>query len=435
MRRFYKGVLGARTGQTAVTQTLFANLLIQLTNIGCGILTARLLGPSGRGTLAAIILWPAFLAYALTLGIPVASVYYIRRSPEMASATTAMALLSGTVMGLVASCIGIMIIPHSLHAYSHQVIHFAQRAVLAAPLSLLGITLQVQAQSANSFRRYNVFRLTPQVLILIALCLEWKLGKLNVYSASLAYLLAGVPVTIWNFIWVWQYFRPRFTAVNQVIRDLTSYGLRAWGADLLGSIASQVDRLLVVSLLAPDLMGMYVVAQSAANLLNVLPSAMVPVLLPTAADRSMSEIVTLTGRAARVTLVALLIAALPLLTIGGFLLHLVYGNRFDGASGVLRLLVAESVLDGVTGVLSQAFLAAGCPGTVAVLQGSGLASAVPLLVWLVPMWGLNGAGAAILLSTTLRLCFVLANFPLRLKMRPPSLLLRPSELAALYGAL
>ena len=85
----------------------------------------------------------------------------------------------------------------------------------------------------------------------------------------------------------------------------------------------------------------------------------------------------------------------------------------------------------MTSVLSQAFLAAGIPGTVTLLQGSGLMSAVPLMYWFIPRWGLKGAAYALLLSTAVRLTLVVLNYPLRLKMMPPRLLLTRSDFSIL----
>ena len=165
--------------------------------------------------------------------------------------------------------------------------------------------------------------------------MAWKAGWLTAYSAALAYLLAGIPITIWNFVWVSRHFHPRFEGGAEPIRALLSYGVRAWGADLLGTVANQVDRLLVVSMLPPSSMGLYVVSQSVAGLLNVLPSGMNSVLMPKAAGRPIEEIVELTGRAARVTIAGLTLAALPLFLFGSFLLTLVYGHKYDGAAAIL----------------------------------------------------------------------------------------------------
>jgi len=431
-KQLFKTFLSGRTSAGAVSQIVVSNFIIQGANILCGLVTARALGPKGRGELAAILLWPQFLAYLLTLGIPVSSVYNIKRNPHLASAFTAIALLASFILGLVAAAVGVIIIPHSLHTYSPQVIHLARWAVLTAPVALCGLTFAMQAQSAESFRRYNFFRFAPPLAILATLLVELKLGYLNPFNAALAYLLAGFPLAIWNFVWILRRFRPRFEGGMEPVRSLLSYGVRAWGADLLGTVANQVDRLLVVGMLAPAQMGLYVVSQSAAALLNVLSGSMMTVLLPKASERTTEEIVKLTGRAARITLIVMALAGFPLFILDSFALKLVYGQSFVAAAVVLRLLLIEGILDGTTAVLTQAFLAAGYPGTVTLLQVCGLSTAIPLLALLGPTFGLNGIGLAMLISTSFRLGFVLMSYKFRLKMPPPSLLLRKDDLSFLY---
>jgi antigen flippase len=376
-------------------------------------------------------MWPQFLAYASTIGVPVASVYYLKRRPDLAGTLSGTAIAISVVMGFVASLVGYFIIPHSLHTYPPAVIHFAQHAVFVAPLALLGVTLFNQAQSAGSFKHYNIFRFAPPLSILLVLWLEKLSGVLNSSHAALAYLLAGTPIMIYNLAWISKRFAPTLKGSLVSARLLLGYGVRAWGADLLGMVANQVDRLLVVGMLGPESMGLYVVAQSAAGVINAIPGAVVSVTLPKAAGKSADDIVALTGRSARLTLLIMLLVSLPLLTVGGFLLKLVYGGKFLMASVVLRFLVVETILDGLTAVLSQAFLAAGYPGTVTILQGLGVLSAVPLLYWLIPLWGLKGAGCALMLATGVRFTFILLNFPLRLKVPPPHLVIGKEEIMAL----
>ncbi len=429
-----KSFASGRTSLGAVLQTSTANVLIQASYVFSGVITARSLGPSGRGALAAIIMWPQFLSYLLTLGLPMASVYHIRRDPQRASNFVAAATLLSVIMGLIAIPVGLIAIPYSLHTYPPEVIRFARLAVCAAPLALLGITLSTQAQSAGVFRRYNFFRVAQPLAVLIALFVTWKAHVLSYSSAAAVYLLAGIPITIWNAAWVWKYFKPHFQNSIESIRSLVHYGVRVWGADLLGTVTNQVDRVLVVSTLQPHDMGLYVVAQSVAGLMNVLPSAMNSVLMPRASGHTIPEIVDLTGRALRVTLALLLLIALILFLFSGMLLRLVYGNKFDDAAIVLRILLAEAILDGMTSVLSQAFLAAGTPGIITFLQGCGLITVVPLLYWLTPRYGLQGAAIALVISTACRLGFVLLSFPMKLKVPAPGIILRPDDISALRRA-
>ena len=434
LKQLSNSFASGRTSLGAVMQTAAANILIQASYVGSGVITARALGPSGRGSLAAIIMWPQFLSYMLTLGIPVSAVYQIRKQPQHASSLTAAAVSISVTMGILASAIGFFLIPYPLHTYPPPVVQFARWALLITPLALLGITFSTITQSTGAFRRLNFMRIAQPLAVMLVLLVAWLTHLLTAYSAALAYLLAGVPIMIWNGVWVWKHFQPSFARGSQPIRELVSYGVRVWGADLLGTAANQVDRVLVVSMLPPRDMGLYVVSQSVAGLLNVLPAAMNTVLMPRAAGHSVHDIVDLTGKAVRITLVGLCLIALPLFFIGGFLLVLVYGHKYDGAAAILRILLGEAILDGLTGVLSQAFLAAGVPGTVTLLQGIGLLSAVPLMYWMLPRWGLKGAACALLVSTAVRFTFVVLNFPLRLKIRPPGIILHRSDLLFLSRA-
>jgi len=422
-----------RTSLGALLQTGFSNVLIQGLYAVSGIISARALGPSGRGMLAAIIMWPQFLSYLLTIGIPASSVYNVRRDPAHRSTYAAAAMAISAIMGSVAVLLGYLVIPYSLRTYPPAVVHMALLVVFLAPVALLTLSLTELARSSGIFGYYNFFRVAQPASVCVALFLIWKLGGLTYWSGALVYLLAGIPFTVWNILWIRSHFRPSFKGGARPVRSLLNYGVRVWGADLLGTVANQVDRVFVVSMLQPHDMGLYVVAQSAAGLMGVFPNAMAAVLMPRAAGHSVQEIVTLTGRALRVAFAGLLLIALCLFFAGGFLLNLVYGSRFDGAFLVLRILLAEGVLDGLTLVSSQAFLAAGIPGIVTFLQGCGLLTAVPLLLWMVPRWGLQGAAYALLISTACRLTFVLVSFRTTLKMPPPGIILKQSDIRSLMG--
>ncbi len=431
IRSILNSIGTGRTTLGAVLQTGASNILIQIAYVGSGVITARALGPSGRGSLAAIIMWPQFLAYVMTLGVPAASVYCIRKDPEQASIYSAVAMMLSVLMGFVAAAFGMIVIPHSLHTYPNSIVHFARLVVLIAPIALLGITLSTQAQSAGAFRRMNVFRIAQPVMVLLVLFVLWRASVLNPYSASLAYLLAGIPVTIWNLVWVIRYFHPHLRNPRVPMKKMVGYGVRVWGADLLSTVSNQVDRILIVGMLAPRLMGLYVVSQSVAGVLNVLPSAVSTVLSPKVTGRTTAEIVAATGSALRLTMMGMLLGAMPLFFFGGFLLRFAYGNKYDGAAAILRILLFEAVLDGMTAVASQGFMAAGVPGTVTLLEGCGLITAVPLMYWMIPRWGLQGAAYALLSATGIRYLFVSLNFPWRFSVRPPSLILRATDLALL----
>jgi antigen flippase len=429
-----KRAANLRGGVAAVAQILFANIFILGINFGTGVITARLLGPHGRGEQAAIILWPQALALATTLGLPSALLFNLRRHPERASQLFSAALLIGTLMGGIATVIGVLFIPRWLTAYPTEVVHFAQLAMFFAPLVLLSLTFNFVLQAREEFTLYNAVRyLNPLVTLLVLVSLA-LFHDLTPFNSALAYLLPTVPIFLWMLIRLWRLYRPTWRELGWAAKRLTSYGARSYGVDLLGLLSLQLDRVFVVGLLTPASMGLYTVALSLAQMLNVFPRAAVAVLFPKASGRTVEEAASLAGRAARGSVTLTALAAVGLGILSPWALGMVYGREFLDAIPVFRLLLFVMVLGSATYVLVQTFMAVDRPGLVTIPQILGLGLSVPLLLVLVPRYGLEGVGLALLISAAVRFVIVLACFPLILKVRVPRLLLTSADLAAIAAA-
>jgi len=416
-------VLKGDSSTAATVQTLLAKVLILTTNMATGIITARVLGPAGRGEQAAMILWPQFLAYAMTLGLPAALLYNLKRYPDEKSELFSASLLLGTGFGFIATLTGIVFIPFWLVGYSTHVIHVAQWMMLIAPMALLGVTFSAALEAGGDFTRANQLYSLPSLITLASLSVLALAGVLTPFTSSLAYVLPNLLTVFWMLTRLWSLFQPRWVGIGRSCKRLFYYGLRCCGIDLLGMLAFQVDQVLVVGLLSPASMGLYVVALSLSRMINVLESAIGTVMFPKVAARPVEEVIDLIGRAVRVSTALTLVAAIAISILGPMVLNLLYGSKYMGAVPVFRILVIEVVLSGATSTLAQAFMALGRPGMVTILQGIGLGLTLPLMLLLIPTYNLVGAGLALLISTTLRLIFVLVSYKLILKVQPPSLLI------------
>ncbi len=416
-------LLSSHTAATAIIQTLVVRIFILAINMGTGIITARFLGPEGRGEQAAMLLWPQFLAYTITLGLPKSLLYNLKKHPEEKSELFAAALLMGTGLGMVASLIGIIFMPQWLSQYSPSVIRYAQWFMVTAPLALLGVTFTAAFESEEEFTIANQTRYLVPLTTLAALGVLILIRAVTPFNVALAYVVPGLPIFIWMLTRLWNRFRPRWRRLGESFKCLTSYGLRSYGIDLLGALSGQIGSALVVGLLSATSMGLYTVALSLSRLLNMFEDAIVTVLLPKAVARPVEEVVALTGRAVRVSTFLTLLCIIPLMLLCPVILSLLYGSEFMGAVPVFRILLIEIMLNGMTWVLAQAFMASGQPGTVTLLQGVGLGLTVPLMLVLIPKYQLVGAGLSLLGSTLARFVFILVSFPLVLKISPPGLLI------------
>ena len=106
--RLWHSVLRGQGISHNMLRTIAAQLLVLALNISTGVLTARLLGPSGRGVYAAMVLWPQFIALLAAGGLPYALLYYgYGAKPEELRRAIGTTLLLGVVMGVLGAGLGL----------------------------------------------------------------------------------------------------------------------------------------------------------------------------------------------------------------------------------------------------------------------------------------------------------------------------------------
>lgn len=338
------------------------------------------------------------------------------------------------VLGCIAAATAAAVLPWWLRQYSPETIRAAQWFLITVPLCSVTLAGRAVLEAAHDFAASNAIQILTPFATLVALLLFLLRQHMNPYTAAVAYIAASLPSFCLMLL------RVRRTGIRTariqlaVVKRILHYGLRSYGVDLLGTLALQVDQVLVVSLLSADAMGSYVVVLSLSRMLNVFQTSVVMVLFPKAAGHSAHKVLAMTGDSVRIsTLVTAACGAMVCLT-GSALLRVVYGAEYATAAGALRILVLEAVLSGITFVLAQAFMALNRPGVVTVLQGIGLSLSVPMMLWLIPRYGIYGAAISLLVSTSARLLFVCAGFKVFLKIAPPRLLPAWRDIQMLRGA-
>jgi enterobacterial common antigen flippase len=416
----------------AVRQVFSTSILVFVLSIGTGVIMARGLGPSGRGELSAMMLWPGLIAGLFTLGLRPALTYALAAQRGQSPCLILMALLLTFCTGLVAAGCGALVLPFWLADYPPRLVTFAQWAMLIAPVNLLLGQAKAVLQARGQFSLYNRNHYVPPLISLVALGALAASGLLNPITAAMAILSPPLPLLVANLVWILRTERPRFCEPARSARELLSYGLRSWGNDVVGTLATEVDRALLIALVSPAALGLYVVAKHLARPTVALSSAVVAVLFPEASRVETKDAVRLLGRAARLSLAVACALVLPLALAAPPVLELLYGQEFAAAADPFRILLIDAVLVGFSSILMQAFMSSGRPGVVTALLVLKLVINVIGMLILVPAFGLTGAAFAVIISTSVRLSCLLLCFPLVLQVSPPRLLPRSKDVAWLW---
>ncbi len=396
-------------------------------NVLTGILSARMLGAEGRGVFAAVTFWPQLLGAIAIGGIPLAIVYLGRRYPGSQQALTRAALGSGAVATVVATAVGLYVVPRFLASHGPEVAALGSLCALFTFVNVGHMICRQLLVSRQDFRRFNIACWMPSFTFLVALLALYAMGRLDAWTASLAVVASGLPVLLWL---VWVVFRGAAaaaaapdaepgvrppaapaaqptTSVRQSLRALLHFGLRSTPGEIVMVLSQHVDRLILVALVAPAELGLYVVALSFSRLLLILQVSSSAVLLPSMASRSREEIRRLHDRAFWITLVAAAVAAIIAIAVGGPALRLTYGPEFEGALPIFQLLIVEAALACVAQVTSHLFQALDRPGVPSTIQVLAFVLALIGCAFLVPQYGAWGAALAMLLATLGRLLMLL----------------------------
>ena len=419
----------------ATAQTMITMVGILAINVLTGIITARTLGPEGRGEQAALILWPEFMANVITLGIPSALVYNLRRYPEERSNFFSAAVILCAILGVGSATVGILFLPQWLSQYPTETIRMAQLLMPIVPIFLLAQLFALALDACSQFAISNIGRyMMPlgTLLLLYGLVISHNITP---YTAALAYILPGIVVFLSRVAYLRKVFKFQWSGLTKTYRRLMSYGVRSYGVELVKTLSGKLSQVVIVGLLSSSNLGIYVVALNLSRMMNVFQTSFVTVLFPTVAGRPRKEVVALTGRAVRVSLALSCLAGIIVSFMAPVVLNVLYGEKFLAAIAVFRILLVEIIISGTVWVFLQAFMAVGKPGFVTLLQGLGVAISIPLMFLLVPVYGLEGAGMALLCSSFTRLILVYLSYGFILKVQPPSLLLNKQDIDFIWHSI
>ena len=163
----------------AMLQAVGTQGFIAAINILTGVITARMLGPEGRGIYTAVTTWPQLLATLAFAGLNSAVVFRMRKAPDSAGRVSAGALLLGSAQCLVAITIGAALLPLFMGNYSTATTMFARLCLASALVNSTYMLMKQSFAGIGAFKSFNFANLWPQLLYLVALLVMLPLGPVS----------------------------------------------------------------------------------------------------------------------------------------------------------------------------------------------------------------------------------------------------------------
>jgi len=405
------------------------NLLLMGTSLLSGSLAAHLLGPTGRGQLAAIQLWPLVIMTIASGGIVEAAGYYSGRFREQSGVfgITALVMLAALAIPLV--LIGMVAMPHLLAAEPSRIVAESRVYMFIVPILFFINTPPAVLRGRGDMRAWNVLRLTQPlgyVVILLVAAFVPVDRVTFVAFAMFGWIAAHVVLSRW-------YLPGPHRFEGEQVGPMLRYGALSISATTPSLLNGRMDQLVMGAFLSPHLLGLYAVAVAWSLAVTPVSNAFGQVILPRLAGAHGSE-----DAAERLCATSRIASGINVLMGLGFLLisplavSIMFGASFAPAIPATMVLVVAAVCLGMNQFLEEAVRGLGRPGLATVAELCGFAVTAVGLAVLLPRFGILGAALASLLSYTTVLIMLVVILHRRLGLRPRDLLLpRPADVRSL----
>ena len=244
--------------------TFFTSLAIHACGVITGILTARILGPSARGELATVLLWPIILSNLGLMGCNWALARGVANDPRTEADQTCSAIAIGFAASFVYSIFGYFLFPLVLPADRGNLLPIARLCLLLIPLDIFNQILLAIEHGRMRWRRFNFVRGSFFLFYLTTICLIWRGRKAQVQWFVWAFLVSQLLAVLLR-LWIQrESFANGHSSLPECCRLLRS-GLPYWGATAGNLLTLQIDTILVVSLMNTQAAGIYAVASAFGN--------------------------------------------------------------------------------------------------------------------------------------------------------------------------
>ncbi|HUD72223.1 MAG TPA: oligosaccharide flippase family protein [Dongiaceae bacterium] len=417
-----------------VALTLLSRGATLMLGLVSSVLTARFLGPEGRGLLATLSVVTGLALQFGNPGLHTGNIYFVSRQPHRTAAVLGNTLVVSWAAGILcgAAAIGAVVLRPDL--FPGIPIRLLLVTAAALPFQFMILLYQNTLLGQGDVAVFNLLEAGNKV-ITFALLAAW-LVLLGGGASGAVLLFAGLAIlngTISALACARRTpFRPGFDAA--LFREMLHYGGRVYLACLFAFLVIRSDLLLVNYFLGTAAAGVYSIAVQISDALLLLPVTIGMILLPRVAAEHAGSGVEMTARILRHTALLLTGIVIAAGILVGPVVRIFYGRGFEAAALATLCLLPGIWALGLNGVLMNHFAGRGMPAVTLYAPLAGLLLNVGLNLVVVPRYGIAGAAATSSLAYALMLALSLAAFMRsgRIGWRR-TLLLGSDELSSLFG--
>ncbi len=420
-----------------IAQTIFrvgrSNALAAVLSLLVGVLTARWLGPAGRGEYALFFATVGLAATFGQMGFYQAAIFAISKGLARAEQTLGN-LLVLIVLNVIVFAIlfwgAFLFFPAAMSFLGNDWIGVAFVCAVLFSVTQEGLGGIVMAR-----KHYHLYtdQLAIEPAFIFLMTLPLLIGAasgptaitLRVFGSFLAILILVLRIThVMPLV-------PEFRI--STFRQEAEFGSKVFGQNVLGLLNYRVYLYFLASNLADA--GRFSVALLFCELVRFVPNTVGTALLPFLADDESGGGAMLAARSCRTIIPFSGLIIIFVATLRGQIVSHIFGNTFAPVIGPALILMMGALIGTVYQVLTRYFMSIGRQAISVSAAGLGLAVALTSSVLLIPHFGMEGAAFSYVVSSLVASGTLAMAFSVQSGLSARDfLLLRRDDIHALCGA-
>jgi antigen flippase len=414
--------------------TLITTIVITAIGFITSVITARVLGPEGRGLLSGALLIATLAGNVALFGLANSYIYHKGTGrPFRYGLYFVVSLLFVAGFSMVLGLMGMQITKED-QLHDQVLLILLLTAVTATQGYFYALS-----QLHHGLRFFNLMRfmlVIGNLILILVLLLFYK--PVDFKMIIITQTIVSAALTVAGIIWarnnrIWDGSDASKPPVAW--KSMLGYGASHHGTVVIGLLLVNFDKVALLNIGTIIEYGFYALAFTTSRLIGALQEAVSTALYSRHAGRDVHELSENVRTAFRMTFVPMLgVAAIGALVSPWFIVF-VYGESFASTVIPFAVLLFECVISGASWTLAQRFNAGGRPGLVFVRQ---FISVLPIFIALpfLPKENIHVYLSLLMLAGgILRLSVTLVIYPTVLKERVPDLLPTAADCKAVFNFL
>jgi O-antigen/teichoic acid export membrane protein len=377
-----------------------------------GVIVARALGPSGRGTLSVLAALSSIAVLLGTFGFHQATLYFLGRRPEereeiIANSMT-VALVGGPVVGCALLVVGLLFREAVLQDTKSSLFFVF---VLSVPFSYFTFFARRFGLGLKRVDIYNLPDIVQGISLFFGTGIVLLVFGPHVLPVVVLRVATEVGIALAVLVAVRRQIVVRVSASAALLRAKLAYGIRNYASAILWSILLQSDLVLCGHFLGNDEAGVYSVAVSLGYPVTLLGGVVGTLVFQrTSSEARTSNRIANTNRVVRLLTPLLALAAIGVGLAGAWLVPTIYGADFSGAVSALLLLLPGLVALSIETVVMSHLTGGGSPPIVFLAPLLGVTTNLAANIVVIPRWGIDGASVTSTIGYVIVLCVVIGYY-------------------------